>query len=85
MKKLRGGVEVVVGVEEVVDVEVVDERLDGVVVSQMIEFKSEGVGEREDAVLKELMICQSGLRIVEVAAESIVRQSIMAEIVSEAC
>lgn len=40
--------------EEVVDVEVVSEI--GVVASQMIIFKIEAVGEREDPVLKEVMI-----------------------------
>jgi len=70
----------VVGVEEVVDVEGGVKGV-GVVVSHMIELKREGVGEREDAVLKELTICQRGCRIVEVAAEISVRQSVMAEIV----
>jgi len=51
--------DLVVGVEEVVDVERVASGV-GVVVSQMIELKREGVGEREDAVLKELRICHSG-------------------------
>lgn len=40
--------------EEVVDVEVVSEL--GVVASQIIIFKIEVVGEREDPVLKECMI-----------------------------
>jgi hypothetical protein len=40
--------------EEVVDVEVVSEV--GVVASHMIKFKTEAVGDREDPILKELMI-----------------------------
>lgn len=40
--------------EEVVDVEVVSEV--GVVASQMIIFKIEVVGEREDPVLKEFIV-----------------------------
>jgi len=65
-------------VEEVVDVEVVNEL--GVVASHMIVFKTEAVGDREDPVLKELMIRERGCRILEVAAEINVRKSMMAEI-----
>jgi len=65
-------------VEEVVDVEVINEL--GVVANQMIVFKIEGVGDREDPVLKELMIRERGCRKVEVAAEISIRHSVMAEI-----
>jgi len=58
-------------VEEVVEVEVVNGAV--VVVSQIIVVKIEGVGDREDVVLKERSICVRGQRSVEDAAETIFR------------
>jgi len=58
---------VVLVVEELVDIEVVKDAV--VVVSHMIVVKIEGVGNREDPVLKEVEICSSGVRSVEVASK----------------
>jgi len=62
-------------VEVGAEVEVEAEGVAGVLVSSQIrQLKTEGVGEREERVLKELRIAARGVRIAEVAVEIVVRR-----------
>ena len=65
-------------VEEVVKVEAV--KFAVVVANHIIKVRIEGVGEREDPVLKELLIRLSGCRKVVIASEVMLMKRLIAKI-----
>jgi hypothetical protein len=64
-------------VEELVDVEIVKGAV--VVESHMIIVKIEGVGDREDPILSEVIIWLNGVRSAEIALEVILMNVIVAK------
>jgi uncharacterized protein (DUF2126 family) len=78
IRRLNLGRRLVILVDEVIEVEGVNAAV--VVANQMIVVKIEGVGIREDPVLKESTICPSGIRKVEIACEAVVIKSVIAKI-----
>lgn len=78
IRRLNLGRRLVIVVKEVVEVEIVKGAV--VVTNQMIKVKIEVVGDREDPVFKELTICLSGFRSVEVAPEIMLSSMVAVQI-----
>jgi len=78
IRRLNLGRRLVILVDEVIKVEGVNAAV--VVANQMIVVKIEGVGKRQDPVLKVSIICPSGIRSVEIACEAVVMNNVIAKI-----